>query len=77
MASGKNLNYQMPKHAFGKLKTLKEPGQENQTDFFGNLNHKKLKGEHQSLIAVDRFSKRPTVQICKSSETKEVLHFLK
>ena len=26
MASGKNLNYQIPKNNFGKLKTLTEPG---------------------------------------------------
>ena len=30
MASGKNLNYQLPKNNFGKLKTLTEPGQEIQ-----------------------------------------------
>ena len=77
MASGKNLNYQLPKNNFGKLKTLTEPGQEIQIDFNGKLNHKKLNGEHQILIAIDRFSKWPTAKICKSSETKEVLTFLK
>ena len=77
MASGKNLNYQLPKNNFGKLKTLTESGQEVQIDFTGKLNHKKLNEEHQILIAIDRFSKWPTAKICKSLETKEVLTFLK
>ena len=77
MASGKNLNYQLPKNNFGKLKTLTEPGQEVQIDFTGKLNPKKRNGEHQILIAIDRFSKWPTAKVCKSSETKEVLNFLK
>ena len=76
MSSGKNLKYQLPKHKFGKLKTLTEPGQEIQSDFSGILNNKKLNGNHQILIAIDRFSKWPTAKICKSSETKEVIHFL-
>ena len=46
MASGKNLNYQLPKTNFGKLNTLTEPGQEIQIDFTGKLNHKNLNGEH-------------------------------
>ena len=76
MSSGKNLKYQLPKHEFGKLKTLTEPGQEIEIDFSGKLNNKKLNGDHQILIAIDRFSKWPT-KICKSSETKEVINFLK
>ena len=75
MSSGKNLNYQIPKNETGKLKTLTEPGQEIQIDFSGKLNNKKLNGEHKLLIAVDRFSEWPTVKICKSTETKEVLNF--
>ena len=77
MASGKNLNYQIQKNNFGKLKQITEPGQEIQIDFTGKLNHKKLNGEHQILFAIDRFSLWPTVKICKSLETKEVLNFLK
>ena len=77
MASGKNLKYQIPKREFGKLKTLTEPGQEIQIDFSGKLNNKKLNGEHQILIAVDRFSNWPTAKKCKSAETKEVINFLK
>ena len=80
MASGKNLNYQIPKNNLGKLKKLTEPGQEIQIDFTVKLNHNKLNGEHQiliALVAIDRFSKWPTVKICKSSETKDVLNFSK
>ena len=76
-SSGKNLKYQIPKNESGKLKTLTEPGQEIQIDFTGKLHDKKLNGENQLLIAVDRFSKWPTVKICKTSETKEVINFLK
>ena len=77
MSSGKNLKYQIPKHEFGKLKTLTEPGQEIQIDFSGKLNNKKPNGDQQSLIAIDRFSEWPTAKICISSETKEVINFLK
>ena len=69
------MNYQILKNETGKLKTSTEPGQETQTHFSGNLNNQTLNGEHQILIAVDRFSKWLTVKICKSSETKEVLNF--
>ena len=77
LSSGKNLKYQSPKNESGKLKTLTEPGQEIQIDFTGKLHNKKLNGENQLLIAVDRFSKWPTVKICKTSETKQVINFLK
>ena len=77
MSSGKNSKYQLPKHEFGNLRTLTEPGQEIQIDFSGKLNNKKLNGDHQILIAIDRFSKWPTAKICKSSESKEVINFLK
>ena len=76
LASGKKLNYQLPKKHYGKLEKLSEPGQELQIDFTGKLNNKKLNGEIQILIAIDRFSKWPTVKICKTSETKEVINFL-
>ena len=56
---------------------MTETGQEIQIDFSGKLNNKELIGEHQVLIAIDRFSEWPTTKTCKSSETKEVLNFLK
>ena len=77
LASGKNLKYQLPKNHYGKLKKLTEPGQEIQIDFTGKLHNKRINGDVQILIAVDRFSKWPTVKICKTAETKEVLNFLK
>ena len=75
-ASGKNLRYQLPKKYYGKLEKLTEPGQELQIEFTGKLHNKNLHGEVQILIAVDRFSKWPTVKICKTAETKEVTNFL-
>ena len=77
MSSGKNLKYQLPKHEFGNLKTLTESGQEIQMDFSGKLNNKKLNRDHRILIAIDRFHKWPTAEICKSSDTKGVINFLK
>ena len=76
LASGKNLKYQLPKNHYGKLKKLTERGQEIQIDFTGKLHNKRINGDVQILIAVDRFSKWPTVKICKTAETKEVLNFL-
>ena len=77
MSSGKNLIFELPKNEFGKLKTITEPGQEIQINFSGKLNNKKVNGEYQIVIAIDRFSKWPTAKIRKSSETKEVINFLK
>ena len=76
LASGKNLKYQLPSKHYGKLGTLTEPGQEIQIDFTGKLHNQNLPGDVQILIAVDRFSKWPTVKICKTTKTKEVIQFL-
>ena len=76
LASGKNLKYQLPSKHYGKLGKLTEPGQEIQIDFTGKLHNQKIHGDVQILIAVDRFSKWPTVKICKTAETKEVIQFL-
>ena len=76
LASGKNPNYQLPKKHNRKLEKLTEPGQEIQIDFTGKLHNKKINGDVQILIAIDRFSKWSTVKICKSAETKEVKNFL-
>ena len=58
------------------MKKLTEPGQEIQIDFTGKLQNKRINGDVQILIAVDRFSKWPTVKICKTAKTKVVLNFL-
>ena len=76
LATGKNLKYKIPKNQYGKLEKLSELGQELQIDFTGKLHNKKLNGEPQILIAIDRFSKWPTAKICKTSDTKEVIGFL-
>ena len=64
-ASGKNPKYQLPKKHYGKLEKLTEPGQEIQIDFTGKLHNKNIHGEVQILKAKHRFSKWPTVKICK------------
>ena len=56
LSSGKNLKYQIPKNASGKLKTFPEPGQIVHIDFIGKLHNKKMNAKNQLLIAVDRFS---------------------
>ena len=76
LASGKNSKYQLPNSHYGKLKKLTETGQEIQIDFTGKLHNKRINRDVQILIAVDRFSNWPTVKICKTAETKEVLNFL-
>ena len=58
------------------MKTLTEPGQEIQIDFTGRLYNKRINRDVQILIAIDRFSKWPTVKTCKTAETKEVINFL-
>ena len=77
LATGKNLKYQIPKNQYGKLEKLSEPGQELQIDFTGKLHNKKLNGEPQILIAIDRFSKWPTAKICRTSDTKEIIEIIK
>ena len=76
LASGKHRNYQLPKKHYGKLEKLSEPGQEIQIDFTRKLHNKKLNGETQKLIAIDKFIKWPTAKICKTSEPKEIINFL-
>ena len=74
MTLGKNYQYQTAKHRETKNTDQTEIRKPHR--FFRKLNYKTLNGEHRILIAVDRFSKWPTVKTCKSSDTKEVLNFL-
>ena len=76
LATGKNLKSQIPKNHYGKLEKLSEPGQELQIDFTGKVHNKNLNGEPQILVAIDGFSKWPTVKCCKTSDTKEVISSL-
>ena len=56
---------------------MTEPGQEIQFDFSSGFCNKYVTGEPHILIGIDRYNKWPVVQICKSTETKEVIKFLK
>ena len=76
LASGTNLKHQLPNNHHGKLKKLTESGQGIQIDFSGKLHNKRINGDVQILRAGNHFSKWPTVKICKTAETKEVLYFL-
>ena len=78
LASGKSLEYRLPKNHYEKLGKLSEPGQEIHIDFTGKLHNKNLHGEVQILIAVNRWptSKWSTVKFCKTSETKKIIYFL-
>ena len=75
LASGKNIKHQLPKELYGNIEKLTDPGQKIQIDFTGNFQYEKIHEILQRLIAVDRFSKWPTVKICKTSETDEVTQF--
>ena len=76
LASGKNLQYQLPKKHYGKLENLSEPGQEIEIHFTGKIHNINLNGEIQILIAGDRISKWTTMKVCKTSVAKEVINFL-
>ena len=74
-ASGKNLVTQLPSTEKNKLEILSEPNQEIQLDFAGPIKSK-TRGNVYILVAVDRFSKWPTAQICKNTDSRTVLKFL-
>ena len=74
-ASGKNLTTQLPSTEKNNLEILSEPNQEIQLDFAGPRKSK-TRGDVYILVAVDRFSKWPTAQICKNTDSRTVLKFL-
>ena len=74
-AAGKNILTQIPSTEKNSLELLTEPNQEIQLDFAGPIKSK-TRGNVCILVAVDRFSKWPTAQICKSADTRTVLKFL-
>ena len=74
-AAGKNLKTQIPQTEVNRLEILTEPGQEIQLDFAGPIKSKS-RGDVYILVAVDRFSKWPTAQICKSTDSRTVIKFL-
>ena len=64
-AAGKNVITQIPSTEKNNLEILTEPDQEIQLDFAGPIKSK-TRGDVYILVAVDRFSKWPTAQICKT-----------
>ena len=74
-AAGKNIITQIPSTEKNNLEILTEPNQEIQLDFAGPI-QPKTRGDVYMLVAVDRFSKWPTAQVCKNTDTRTVLKFL-
>ena len=68
------MKTQLPSTERNKLDILFEPNQEIQLDFAGPIKSK-TRGNVYILVAVDRFSKWPTAQICKNTNTRTVLKF--
>ena len=73
--AGKNIITQIPSTEKNNLEILTEPNQEIQLDFAGPIKSK-TRGDVYILVAVDRFSKWPTAQLCTNTDTRTVLKFL-
>ena len=73
-AAGKSLKTQLPRTEINRLEILTEPGQENQLDFAGPIKSKS-RGDIYILVAIDRFSKWPTAQVCKNTDSRTVKKF--
>ena len=58
-----------------RLENLTESGQEIQLNFAGPIKAKS-RGDVYIIVAVDRFSKWPTAQICKRTDSRTVIKFL-
>ena len=63
LASGKIFELSTTKESLRKTEKQTEPGREIQFDFTGKLHNKRINGDVQFSIAVERFSKWPTVKI--------------
>ena len=63
---GKNAKYILPKNSSQPLPLLSQPGQEVQLDYAGPLEDHKGKKIYL-LVAIDRFSKFPSVKVTKST----------
>ena len=73
---GKNAKYIIPKNATKPLPLLTQPGQEIQLDYAGPLEDYKGKKIYL-LVAIDRYSKFPSVKITKSTGGKLSIKFLR
>ena len=73
--AGMNLKTQLAQSEINRLEVLTEPGQEITLDFAGPIKSKSS-GHVYILVAIDRFSKWPTAQICKHTDSRTVIKFL-
>ena len=73
---GKNVKYLISKNAPNPLSLLTQPGQEVQLDYAGPIENRKGKKIYL-LVAIDRFSKFPSVKITKSTSGKCTVKFLR
>ena len=74
-AAGKKIITQIPSTEKSKLDILTEPYQETQFDFAGPIKLR-IRGDVCISLAIDRFSKWPTAQVCKNTDTRTVIKFL-
>ena len=73
---GKNANYIIPKSSAKPLPLLTQPGQELQLDYAGLLEDHKGKKIYL-LVAIDRYSKFPSVKVTKFTGGKSTIQFLR
>ena len=73
---GKNVKYIIPKNSAKPLPLLTQPGQELQLDYAGPLEDHKGKKIYL-LVAIDRYSKFPSVKVTKSTGGKSTIKFLR
>ena len=73
---GKNLKYLIPKNSPKPLPLLTQPGQEVQLDYAGLIENHKGKKIYL-LVAIDRFSKFPSVKVTKSTSGKCTVKLLR
>ena len=75
--AGKNLKTQLPNTEKSIIEPPKNPGQEIQIDFTGNLNSEHLNYSSFILIAVDKNSRWPVAKICKNTNHDTLITFLR
>ena len=73
---GKNVKYLISKNSSKPLPLLTQPGQEVQLDYAGPIENQKRKKIYL-LVAIDRFSKFPSVKVTKSTSGKSTVKFLR
>ena len=68
-AAGKNLKIQLPQSEMNRLELLTD------LDFAGPMKSQS-RGYISFLVAIDRFCKWPTAQICKNTDSRTGIKFL-